>query len=136
MVFPDWSDSENDDWGADWKGENWSSEAVGSVLGVVTTPERRPTFTATGMGPRLRPNCLGCSGAKEEDPPWYVCSCLLNEAPQDAMEARRIQLCKDSWNGNVQEDEVPLLAPVLPVGVSLLASRPTAAAKKAKKIVN
>ena len=136
MVFPDWSDSENDDWGADWKGENWSSEAVGSVLGVVTTPERRPTFTATGVGPRLRPSCTGCSGGQDEGEPWYICSCQPDEAPQGAMEARRIQLFKDDWTGNVQEDTGSPPVPELPFGLSLPLDKPAAATKKAKKIVN
>ena len=136
MVFPDWSDSENDDWGAEWKGENWSMEAVDSVLNVVTTPERRPTFTATGMGPRLRPNCTGCSGGQDEDEPWYVCSCQPDEAPQGAMEARRIQLFKDDWAGNVQEDTGPPPVPEFPFGLSLPLDKPAAVTKKAKKIVN
>ena len=136
MVFPDWSDSENDDWGADWKGENWSSEAVGSVLGVVTTPERRPTFTATGMGPRLRPNCTGCSENQNEDEPWYVCSCQPDEAAQGAMEVRRIQLFKDNWTGNVQEDTGPPPVPELPFGRNRPLAEPAAATRKAKKIVN
>ena len=135
MVFPDWIDSE-DDWGEEWKGEDWSTEALGSVLGIATTPVRRPTFTAAGMGPRLRPNCAGCSGAQGADTPWYVCACQPDEAPQGAMEARRIQLFKNDWMGNGQEDEVPPLVPELPFGTSLPLDRPTAAAKKAKKIVN
>ena len=135
MVFPDWSDSE-DDWGEEWKGENWSTEADVSILNVVTTPERRPTFTDAGVGPRLRPSCTGCSGSQEANSPLYVCSCQLDEAPQGAMGARRIQLFKDDWTRNVQEDEVPPLVPELPFGSSLPLDRPAASTKKAKKIMN
>ena len=136
MVFPDWSDSENDDWGEEWKGEHWSMEADVSVLNVVTTPVRRPTFSTAGVGPRLRLDCRGCSGGQESDVPWSACSCQPDEAPRGATEARRIQLFKDDWTGNVQEDEVIPLAPELPCGVSLPLDRPAAATKKAKKVVN
>ena len=43
---------------------------------------------------------------------------------------------KDNWARNVQEDEVPPLAPELPFGTSLPLDRPAAATKKAKKIAN
>ena len=52
------------------------------------------------------------------------------------MEARRIQLFKDDWIGNVQEDTGPPLVPELPFGFNLPLDEPAAATRKAKKIVN
>ena len=52
------------------------------------------------------------------------------------MEARRIQLFKDNWTGNVQEDTGPPPVPELPFGLNLPLDKPAAATKKAKKIVN
>ena len=129
MVFPDWSDSE-DDWGKEWKGENWNEKAD------VRTPERRPTITAAGVSLRLRHNCTRCSGAQGTDTPWYECACQQGGMSQTVLEARRIQLLKDDWMQNVQEDEVLPLVPELPFGVSLSLNRPTAAAKKTRKTVN
>ena len=129
MVFPDWSDSE-DDWGEEWKGENWNAKAD------VRTPEQRPTFLATGVSPKPRPNCTRCSGAQGTHTPWYECACQPNGASQRTMEARRIQLFKDDWMKTAQEDEVLPLVPELPFGVSLPPDRPAAATKRTKKTVN
>jgi hypothetical protein len=52
------------------------------------------------------------------------------------MEARRIQLFKDDWIENVQEDTGPPMVPELPFGFNLPLDEPAATAKKAKKIVN
>ena len=129
MVFPDWSDSE-DDWGEEWKGENWNAKAD------VRTPEQRPTCLATGVSPKPRPNCTRCSGAQGTDTPWYECVCHPNGTSQTTLEARRIQLLKDDWMQNVRKNKVLPLVPELPFGVSLLLNRPTAAAKKTRKTVN
>ena len=80
MVFPDWSDSE-EDWGEEWKGENWNAKAD------VRTLERKPTILATGVSPKLRPNCTRCSGAQGTDTPWYECAGQPNGAFQRTMEA-------------------------------------------------